>query len=186
MFSDNPNWNNTTKVFMAEYNYNLNAQNSIDENFSSGSGATKNETISIGSNFKYAKLSASGSNYIVNININSREEPLFLVLETFGSNNQFNFIFDDTNDEGLISYWKNLLGSGNSESGLSNSTALSKEPNKTRAYLDDILVSGNPNRVIWFSADMINEILVSCSHTNTSNFDLNNPEPEFIAKLLNS
>ena len=184
MFSDNSNWNNTTKVFMAEYNYNLNAQNSIDENFSSGSGATKNETISIGSNFKYAKLSASGSNYIVNININSREEPLFLVLETFGSNNQFNFIFDDTNDEGLISYWKNLLGSGNSESGLSNSTALSKEPNKTRAYLDDILVSGNPNRVIWFSGDMINEILNSCSHTFTSNFDPNFPEPEFIAKNL--
>lgn len=184
MFSDNSNWNDTTKVFMAEYNYNLNAQNSIDENFSSGSGATKNETISIGSNVKYAKLSASGSNYIVNVNINSREEPLFLVVKTTGSNNQFNFIFDDTNDEGLISYWKNLLGSGNSESGLSNSTALSKEPNKTRAYLDDILASGNPNRVIWFSGDMINEILNSCSHTSTSNFDPNYPEPEFIAKNL--
>jgi len=184
MFSDNSNWNVTTKVFMAEYNYNLNAQNLIDENFSSGSGAVKNETRSIGSNVKYAKFSASGSNYIVNININSREEPLFLVVETFGSNNQFNFNFGDTNDKGLISYWKNLLGSGNSESGLSNSIAVSKEPTKTQAYLNDILGSGNPNRVIWFSGDMINEILASCSHTFTENFDPGYPEPEFIAKNL--
>lgn len=184
MFSDNSNWNETTKVFMAEYNYNLNAQNSIDENFASGSSDVKNETTSIGSDVKYARIWASGSNYNVNININSREEPLFLVVETFGSNNQFNFILGDTNDEGLISYWKNLLGSGNSEAGLSNSNALSKKPTKTQAYLNDILGSGNPNRVIWFSGDMINEILDSCSHTFTRNFDPGYPEPEFIAKNL--
>ena len=184
MFSDNSNWNETTKVFMAEYNYNLNAQNSIDENFASGSSDVKNETTSIGSDVKYARIWASGSNYNVNININSREEPLFLVVETFGSNNQFNFIIGDTNDEGLISYWKNLLGSGNSEAGLSNSNALSKKPTKTQAHLNDILGSGNPNRVIWFSGDMINEILDSCSHTFTRNFDPGYPEPEFIAKNL--
>lgn len=184
MFSDNSNWNETTKVFMAEYNYNLNAQNSIDENFASGSSDVKNETTSIGSDVKYARISASGSNYNVDININGREEPLFLVVETFGSNNQFNFILGDTNDEGLISYWKNLLGSGNSEAGLSNSNALSKKPTKTQAYLNDILGSGNPNRVIWFSGDMINEILDSCSHTFTRNFDPGYPEPEFIAKNL--
>ena len=184
MFSDNSNWNDTTKVFMAEYNYNLNAQNSIDENFASGSSDVKNETTSIGSDVKYARIWASGSNYNVNININSREEPLFLVVETFGSNNQFNFIIGDTNDEGLISYWKNLLGSGNSEAGLSNSNALSKKPTKTQAHLNDILGSGNPNRVIWFSGDMINEILDSCSHTFTRNFDPGYPEPEFIAKNL--
>ena len=184
MFSDNSNWNETTKVFMAEYNYNLNAQNSIDENFASGSSDVKNETTSIGSDVKYARIWASGSNYNVNININSREEPLFLVVETFGSNNQFNFIIGDTNDEVLISYWKNLLGSGNSEAGLSNSNALSKKPTKTQAHLNDILGSGNPNRVIWFSGDMINEILDSCSHTFTRNFDPGYPEPEFIAKNL--
>lgn len=184
MFSDNSNWNETTKVFMAEYNYNLNAQNSIDENFASGSSDVKNETTSIGSDVKYARIWASGSNYNVNININSREEPLFLVVETFGSNNQFNFIIGDTNDEVLISYWKNLLGSGNSEAGLSNSNALSKKPTKTQAHLNDILGSGNPNRVIWFSGDMINEILDSCSHTFTRNFEPGYPEPEFIAKNL--
>jgi hypothetical protein len=184
MFSDNPAWGENTKVFMAEYNYDLNAKSSINESFSSGSGAVKNETTSIGSHVKYAKFSASGSNYNVNININSREEPLFLVVETFGSNNQFNFIFSDTTDEELISYWKNLLGSGNSESGLSNSTALSKEPTKIQAYLDDILDSGSPNRVILFSGDMINEILRNCSGTSTENFNPNYPEPEFLAKRL--
>ena len=107
-----------------------------------------------------------------------------MVVKTYGSNNQFNFIFNDTTDEELISYWKNLLGSGNSESGLSNSTALSKEPPKIQAYLEDILDSGSPNRVILFWGTMINEILLSCSGTSTENFDPTFPEPEFLAKRL--
>ena len=34
MFSDNPAWDENTKVYMAEYNYDLNAQSSINESFS--------------------------------------------------------------------------------------------------------------------------------------------------------
>ena len=67
---------------------------------------------------------------------------------------------------------------------MSNSNALSKKPTKTQAHLNDILGSGNPNRVIWFSGDMINEILDICSYTYTRNFDPVYPEPEFIAKNL--
>ena len=184
MFSDNPSWTEYTKVFMAEYNYDLNAQSAVYESFSSGSGATKSEKIIVPSNVKYAEFSASGSNYIVEIEIEDRVEPLFLVIESFGTNNQFDFIFLDTGNEGLTSYWKEYLGTGNSESGLSNSIPLSTKYNKTLAYLDDILDSGKPNRVILFSGSMINEILMNCSSTNTMDFDPIYPKPEFLAKRL--
>ena len=185
MFSDDNNWNESTKVFMTEYNYDLNTQATIENNFSSGSGTTKTESYVVPSSVKYVDFSASGSNYIVNISIEDRTEPLYLILETYGSNNQFNFTHEDSNDKDETLYWTNLLGSGNGFSGLSNSVLSSVKHTKTLAYLDEILNSGAPNRVIWFSGDMIDTLFPNCSGPHTINFDPNYPEPEFTPKTLN-
>ncbi len=184
MLSDSNSWNETTKVFLAEYTYS-HSDNPSGTNFSNGSGSVKNESVTISPSSKFLKLEASGSNYNVSITIQDRVDPLYLIVDTYGSNNQFNYTYENGSDVSLIYYKNNLLGSGNSVSGLSLGTELNYTPTATLAHAEDILASGAPSRVLWFSGDMINTIYNTCGYPYTDNFDPNYPAPQFIPKTIN-
>ncbi len=187
MFSENNNWNSSTKVFLAEYNYNAN-NNSDEVRFYNGSAAAKTENVTISSNQKYILYTNSGTNYTVNITIADRTLPLYLDLEQSYSNargNQVNITFADPNDAGLVfynngggNYWNNTNGSSTIQFSTNIMTP-------ALAYIDEILASGSPSRVLWFSGDMIHTLYDSCGYPYTNDFDPNYPAPQFISKAIN-
>jgi hypothetical protein len=187
MFSENNNWNSSTKVFLAEYNYNAN-NNSDEVRFYNGSAAAKTENVTISSNQKYILYTNSGTNYTVNITIADRTLPLYLDLEQSYSNargNQVNITFADPNDAGLVfynngggNYWNNTNGSSTIQFSTNIMTP-------ALAYIDEILASGSPSRVLWFSGDMIHTLYDRCGYPYTNDFDPNYPAPQFISKTIN-
>ncbi len=186
MFSENNNWNSSTKVFLAEYNYNANS-NSDEVRFYNGSAAAKTENITISSNQKYIKYTNSGTNYTVNITIADRTLPLYLDLENSYSNargNQVNITFADPGDAGLVFY---NYGGGNYATQV-NGTIIQFSTNTMTpalAYIDEVLASGLPSRVLWFSGDMIHTLYDTCGYPYTNDFDPDYPAPQFVSKTIN-
>ena len=187
MFSENNNWNSSTKVFLAEYNYNANS-NSDEVRFYDGSAAAKTENVTISSNQKYIMYTNSGTNYTVNITIADRTLPLYLDLEQYYSNargNQVNITFADPNDAGLVFYNKGGGNYGNNTNGSSTIQFSTNIMTPALAYIDEILANGSPSRVLWFSGDMIHTLYDSCGYPYTNDFDPNYPAPQFISKTIN-
>jgi hypothetical protein len=187
MFSENNNWNSSTKVFLAEYNYNAN--NGSDEvRFYDGSSAAKTENVTISSNQKYIMYTNSGTNYTVNITIADRTLPLYLDLEQGYSNargNQVNITFEDPNDDGLIFYNKGGGSYGDNINGSSTIQFSTNIMTPALAYIDEVLASGLPSRVLWFSGDMIDTLYEGCGYPHTNSFDPDSPASQFISKTIN-
>ena len=187
MFSENNNWDSSTKVFLAEYNYDSN-RDSDEVSFSNGSEAAKTENVTISSNQKYIKYSNSGTNYTVNITIADRTLPLYLDLELYYSNargNQVNIIFADPNDAGLVFYNNGGGNYGHNTNGSSTIQFSTNIMTPVLAYIDEILANGSPSRVLWFSGDMIQTQYDICGYPYTNDFDPNYPAPQFISKTIN-
>ena len=187
MFSENNNWNSSTKVFLAEYNYNANS-NFDEVSFSNGSSAAKTENVTISSNQKYISYTNSGTNYTVNMTIADRTLPLYLDLEQYYSNargNQVNITFDDPNDAELVFYNNGGGNYGNNTNGSSTIQFSTNIMTPALAYIDEILANGSPSRVLWFSGDMIHTLYDSCGYPFTNDFDPNYPAPQFILKTIN-
>jgi hypothetical protein len=186
MFSENSNWDSSTKVFLAEYIYNANSYSDLIF-FSDGSAAAKTENVTISSNQKYIQYINSGTNYTVNITIAKRTQPLYLDLENSSNarGNRVNITFADPSDAGLVFY---NYGGGNYATQVNGSTIQFSTYTITPAlaYIDEVLASGSPSRVLWFSGDMILTLYDYCGYPYTANFDPDHPiAPQFNSKTIN-